>query len=583
MNDEEKARQKRRQEIVDRVYAGALNPALYDLVFKSWDDHLEGAMLLGDKPEDIDIDWADEFVAHFERAGEMFDRMEPARQNAPDNDIDTMPYAALLCRADGRVVCANAHAQPWISEANAQTISDLPLDKKSRQRLEAFLAKPGKKARELLRIQPASQPEPQIVLGEWVDLGTFLPDEKGDGLLLKSVAAVWTPEVVKTLSEAFGLSQAEIRLVRNLYKGLSIKEISEYTGKSQPTLRTQLSSVLHKTDAKNQATLARLIGSLIHTIVQKPRQIASDGLAKTLTDPKHQKRKTLDLSNGLSVEIVLSGDLQGQPVYFIQPSSSPLLTKRLIRALVRRGVYVISPVRPGCGETTITPLRFGIDDWADIHLEIIDALGLDSFVCGGNVMGGIYALALARRAPSRCKGVLLLSTGAPLASARWIYAMPPSSRRLFVAARFFPRTIATPIKYVAADFKSSKEGQARAIEYFYESSPLDSELVKTEPEYWNQTRENMNYSFNNIPQLARDIAIWAANHTKLYRDVVAQTPIRFLHGHEDSLMDARHIRAFCQNHPKAEARIIRGRAQLLFYTEPEIVAGELARLADMID
>ena len=66
----------------------------------------------------------------------------------------------------------------------------------------------------------------------------------------------------RQLMDLFGLSRAEARLARALCHGDSVKEYARDQGLLLPTVRTQLSSILHKTGTERQATLVRLVAGI---------------------------------------------------------------------------------------------------------------------------------------------------------------------------------------------------------------------------------------------------------------------------------------------------------------------------------
>jgi len=63
----------------------------------------------------------------------------------------------------------------------------------------------------------------------------------------------------EALSDMFGLSRAEIRLVAELIRGLSIEETAERLFVSKHTLRAQLRSIFRKTETRSQSDLIRCL------------------------------------------------------------------------------------------------------------------------------------------------------------------------------------------------------------------------------------------------------------------------------------------------------------------------------------
>jgi DNA-binding CsgD family transcriptional regulator len=70
-------------------------------------------------------------------------------------------------------------------------------------------------------------------------------------------------EVLRTL---FQLTPAEARLALSLFEGHSLSEEAELNRVSKETVKSQIASVFHKTGARGQSGLMRIIGRLPHTL-----------------------------------------------------------------------------------------------------------------------------------------------------------------------------------------------------------------------------------------------------------------------------------------------------------------------------
>ena len=567
----------RMAELVRNIYAGAINPSEYNRIFEAWDAHFAlvgGTEATGEGAAE-DFDWVAEFADHFEQAGQIFDRLHPQRGEGAPDALDAFHAPAMICSARGVVQRANAAAQALLGPVQGRGLDDLPFDTTSAAALRSLMTRapdPAPAARCVVRLFPEGD-EPCFFYAE------FMPGRGEDPgprqLMLRAVASGWSPAVETVLAAAFDLTEAETALVSELYRGHSIKEIAEARNRSQATLRTQLSSVLQKTGVKSQAGLARIVTGLMHLVEQRDAEGARIGAPVLPRLPDAQRTIRLELEDDITVEVVESGALDGDPVYFIQPTTLPTLTPALVAALRARGLRVLSPMRPGTGATTRLPIQFSPRDWAGVHLQVLDRLGIGEAVIGGHCSGGIYALELARAAGARCRRVVLVDTGAPLADATQIYRMPAAPRRLFLAARYFGAMIDTPIKLVAADFFSGPEGEARGVAYFYEGSPADQAILHA-GDNWRITRDNMDYCFANVPQLCQDIRIWSRNNSRLLEEVVQRVPVHFLQGEQNLVHDAAMLRKLCARHPRLSCHIEPDAAQLLIYVRPELLAEAFA-------
>ncbi len=73
---------------------------------------------------------------------------------------------------------------------------------------------------------------------------------------------------------------------------------------------------------------------------------------------------------------------------------------------------ILAPDLPGFGETRLDDgVSFRIEDQAEHVLSWLDRLGVHRFYLGGNSMGGYLAVAMARRAPDRVRGLWLMAPG----------------------------------------------------------------------------------------------------------------------------------------------------------------------------
>ena len=70
------------------------------------------------------------------------------------------------------------------------------------------------------------------------------------------------------MQEAFKLTDAEVEIIRALVEGKSVKEICEERKRSMETVRTQMRSILAKTETRSQSELIRITMSLMDVVGQ---------------------------------------------------------------------------------------------------------------------------------------------------------------------------------------------------------------------------------------------------------------------------------------------------------------------------
>lgn len=74
------------------------------------------------------------------------------------------------------------------------------------------------------------------------------------------------------------------------------------------------------------------------------------------------------------------------------------------------GVRHLMPDLPGFGQTAPADHELSMEDYARLGIEVLDARGVERAVVAGFSMGGYIAFALARVAPERMSGLILIDT-----------------------------------------------------------------------------------------------------------------------------------------------------------------------------
>jgi 3-oxoadipate enol-lactonase len=98
----------------------------------------------------------------------------------------------------------------------------------------------------------------------------------------------------------------------------------------------------------------------------------------------------------------------GQPIVWIHgfPLSSKIFEEQLSVEGARNIVFDL----PGFGQSPATARELSIDDYAALTLALLDELSIDSAIFAGVSMGGYICLSIARKAPQRVDGLILIDT-----------------------------------------------------------------------------------------------------------------------------------------------------------------------------
>lgn len=99
---------------------------------------------------------------------------------------------------------------------------------------------------------------------------------------------------------------------------------------------------------------------------------------------------------------------QGTPVVWIH--GFPLASSIFEQQLAIRGVRHVMPDLPGFGQSRPDGGVLTIDDYARMTIDLLDHRGIDRAVFAGLSMGGYVCLAVARLAPERLRGLILIDT-----------------------------------------------------------------------------------------------------------------------------------------------------------------------------
>jgi pimeloyl-ACP methyl ester carboxylesterase len=161
------------------------------------------------------------------------------------------------------------------------------------------------------------------------------------------------------------------------------------------------------------------------------------------------------LSTGRRLAYSESGDPQGKPVLYSHGHPGSRLDAHMFdqTLLHASGIRLISPDRPGIGQSDPLPVR-RITDWpADVN-ELADSLGIGQFAVLGVSAGGPFAAAVAHALPERVSRLVLVSSlgrfDIPGASS----GMGPGLL-YFRMGRYLPWLLKLQLRLMAAGLKSN--------------------------------------------------------------------------------------------------------------------------------
>ncbi|MEO1662927.1 MAG: alpha/beta hydrolase [Pseudomonadota bacterium] len=559
-------------EVIDAVYEGALEPGEYIQLFEAWDRFFLDPATQREDDSDRQLPRGAELESHFRRAARIFEQTLQTETNGLQAVIDEMKYAAFGIDGSGAIVLHNQSAQNLFLDRGVKSLFDYVINADAETRLKAFLRDHQVKntVSDLQLCLTGEHPKTKQNL---VFVIEPVADEESSALaLVKTSSVSWNDENERLLKSAFGFTQAEIEITKSMVNGYSLSDITEQRGRSLSTIRTQIKMMLQKTGLGSQKELLRLVTSICFILDER----ASDSADREVDiQSSSSSLKSIELKNGRSLPYVVTGTQNGTPVLFLQPTTRPDFTQRLQAAFAAQNLKVISPVRPGSWGTSPLSKGEGFDQQIDDYAMLIERLGLDIRTIVGYCSGGIYAAKLAARLGSRVKRVCLIDTGAPLDKVAKIRSMPRTERRTFLTARLFPSVLLVPHRLIAADFRRSTRGEEKTVSYFYADSPHDRALIK-QKEYYQITRDNIAYCFENVPQLVSDVILWAQDWTELLNDITKTAQVQFIMGANNNMFAPNDVRQLEAQNSNVQCRIVDDAGQTLIYEHSEAVAALIA-------
>lgn len=255
-----------------------------------------------------------------------------------------------------------------------------------------------------------------------------------------STELVWPDGFEATVQEAFGLTQAEVEIVRGVALGLPLRDIAEGRGRSLETVRTQVRSVLAKTETHSQAELVRVVLGLMDVALAPFGGEAGPVAKGTLEQRPWRELRGAD---GRRLTWIEFGEPKGAPVLYMHLDFGLIRWPAAAeRAALARGLRVIVPVRAGYGRTE--PLAKGADHLAGIvrdYAAVLDHLGVKDAIAlplGADLR---FALTLANTRPDLVRGIVGAACQLPIRTPAQYERMDKWQRFILANARYAPKVL----------------------------------------------------------------------------------------------------------------------------------------------
>lgn len=319
------------------IYEVALNPEHLPALADLWERCLDAGPALD--PADL--------AGHLARARRFLDQLPPL---APGDDgrlpLDAVSRAAAFL-SDGiaRIFDCNGAATAAFGISADVPLAALPFDPVDVVTLSETIRRVARRSESAgtLRLRPQGGGTPIVLRISPVDRREGRPMA-----LVVSAAPVWPDGFDVLLQDTLALTQAEVEIVRGLVLGLPVREIAAARGRSVDTVRTQMRSILSKTETHSQSGLVRMVLGLMDLAgTAHPGELSLARRRGQLEDlPAH----SLILPDGRRLEWLEWGDPAGTPLVYMHGDFGlvrwPAPAERAARA---SGLRAIAPIRAGYG------------------------------------------------------------------------------------------------------------------------------------------------------------------------------------------------------------------------------------------
>ena len=557
-----------RAQIVDRLYDVALDPIRLEALVDLWEGHI-GPTRLDDGLTVAPMD-DPEFEVHLDRASIFLDRYEATRVDGAFRSIleDIPRSAAFLANDLSVIVSFNRPAAVAFGLREGAVIADLPFEPDDIETLRGIIYRvaSGRADRVVtLRIRSSITGSPVIVR-----IGPVEGEAERPLALVMSTELVWPDGFEDTVQEAFGLTSAEVEIVRGIALGLPVKDIAEARGRSQETVRTQLRSILAKTETHSQSELVRVVLGLMDVASMSTEAVTAVALTGDLDPLVFQEVTSPD---GRRLEWIEFGSPTGRPVLFMHMDYGlirwPVPAERAARL---RNLRVIVPVRAGYGRSDLH--RRGKDHLAGVtedYLTVLEYLNVRR--CAIIAMGADlrFALSMSQARPDLFTGILGCAAQLPLRTAAQYDRMDKWQRFILANARYAPKVLPFLVK---AGFSLARRlgkekffaqvngGSAADLAAFARPDVREAVLVGSEV--------SMGAKISAHEAFTRECIGSEKDWSHLVQR--AQVPIFLLQGDQDPQTPVLTIRELMLDFPNVEVRFLPNTGQLLFFAEwPQVL------------
>jgi pimeloyl-ACP methyl ester carboxylesterase/DNA-binding CsgD family transcriptional regulator len=562
-----------RAEIVERLYDVAVDPIRLEDLLDVWEGR---AAPLRQGPVERAIPLEDaEIEAHLARATVFLDRFEATQGDPRERSaLDEFRRSAAFLSDGGKtIVGCNSAAARAFGLGDGCPFSTLPFEEEDRSLLVGVIRRvaAGKAERiATLRIRSTVTGSPVILRVSPVESSSRQPLA-----LVVSTELIWPDGFAETVQEAFGLTTAEVEIVRGVTLGLPLRDIADARGRSLETVRTQVRSVLAKTETHSQSELVRVVLGLMDVALLQPGGKKAKAPKGSLVPRVVHDIRTPE---GRRLTWIEFGAPAGRPVLYMHLDYGLIRWPAAAeRAAAAQDLRVVVPIRAGYGRTD--PLPAGTDHLAGVtrdYATVMDHLGLRHAVAlplGADLR---FAMNLSLERPDLVGAIVGAACQLPLRSAAQYERMDKWQRFILANARYAPRVL--PFLVQAGFSLARRLGKEAFFRQVNGGSAADMATF-ARADVRAAMLEGSDICLTRTWSAHAAFAAECLGSEKDWSGIVrsVRVPVTLFQGDQDPQSPVATILELGQDYPHLDLRFLRDTGQLLFFAEWPVVLEEVER------
>lgn len=363
--------------------------------------------------------------------------MEPAR-DPMSAAISDFASAAIVLSPERRVMTLNDQASAKFGAKRGLVNALNWLDPTSRADFDAILRSAvgrGNRVHAILRVLSDEKPCGYSLAEAFV---LRVTGHDTGYVIVRSLDLDWSDAIAPLLSNAFGLTDTETEICRLLYLYSDTDLIAEERGTSRLTIRTQIKSILTKTNTPNKVDLIRLLAVLCARQARK-------GKIADWEDPLHREQLLAKPDGGV-LAWTWFGAPAGTPVLMIHgPSIGPYFSDQLDEWMKKANIRLLAISRPGYGNSTPDISQSPINEQASAIQHFCTSFGLRDIIGVGIGCGIAPLLKLANQQKNPFRRLVHFGNFLPLNNAR-IKHHPKLQQTFFRLAKQAPWALEMVVK-----------------------------------------------------------------------------------------------------------------------------------------